>query len=259
MTDSLPLLIDIVRATDCDWLDTRFDSDTNPTDIAQQVYADIRAEVLTEAADELDRIADTFEAGGGPGPAQMLRDAAGNVRYMARKDTREGESTEAAPDFFQPGHGYTHRDGTDFLTVAVTTHPNTGERRALGWIVRNGWHNIAALDPDDWTQYDGYEPPAAPLPAALAAYVAAGTCTCRAFPTGAHRADLHNENGLVRDIVPVASGAWGALVHAHCTRCGWKSRQKWLHEEFPQSPAQTYIAGHRDHLTGKCTAEDGRR
>lgn len=130
-----------------------------------------RVEVLTEAAAELDRIADTVEArvaehygpasGISPGSAQMLRDAAGNVRYMARKDTREGESTTAAPDFFQPGHGYTHRNGTDFRCVAVTTHPNTGERRALGWIVRNGWHEAGALDPDDWTHnYDGCEPPA---------------------------------------------------------------------------------------------------
>lgn len=129
-----------------------------------------RVEVLTEAAAELDRIADTVEArvaehygpasGIGPGSAQMLRDAAGNVRYMARKDTREGESTTAAPDFFQPGHAYTHRNGSGFRCVTVTAHPNTGERRALGWIVRNGWHEAGALDPDDWTQYDGCEQPA---------------------------------------------------------------------------------------------------
>jgi hypothetical protein len=77
-----------------------------------------RAEVLTEAAAELDRIADIVEArvaehygpasGIGPGSAQMLRDAAGNVRYMARKDTGgavqapTGESTETAPSFFRP-------------------------------------------------------------------------------------------------------------------------------------------------------------
>lgn len=183
-----------------------------------------RVEVLTEAAAELDRIADTVEArvaehygpasGIGPGSAQMLRDAAGNVRYMARKDigggqppadestqlqlqTRiydslasfnavacwdvlrlaqmrqylaehlagalgpaAGESTTTTPGFFQPGHDYTHRDGSDFKCVTVTAHPITGERRALGWIIRNGRHEGATLDPDDWTQYDGYEPPA---------------------------------------------------------------------------------------------------
>lgn len=63
-------------------------------------------------------------------------------------------------DFFEPGHAYTHRDGSDFRCVAVTAHPNTGERRALGWIVRNGWHEGGALDPDDWQMYDGCQPPA---------------------------------------------------------------------------------------------------
>ena len=75
------------------------------------------------------------------------------------KSTREGEPTRPAPDFFQPGHGYTHRDGSDFYTVAVTTHPVTGEPRAFGWRIRNGLHEGAALDPDDWQQYDGCPPP----------------------------------------------------------------------------------------------------
>jgi hypothetical protein len=63
--------------------------------------AQVRTEALAEAADELDRIAEHY----GPS-AQALRDAAGNVRYMARKDTREGEPTTATPDFFQPGRTY---------------------------------------------------------------------------------------------------------------------------------------------------------
>lgn len=85
----------------------------------------------------------------------------------------------------------------------------------------------------------------------------ADTCTCRAFPTGVHRADLHDENGQVRDIVPVASEGWDALVQARCTRCGWQSRQTWLREEFTRVVAQTYIAHHRDHETGACAAEAG--
>lgn len=95
---------------------------------------------------------------------EVMRDLL-QLAEQAGKDTRggtqppAGESTEADASFFQPGHSYTHRDGTDFRTVTITTHPNTGEPRALGWIVRNGWHEPAALDPDDWTQYDGYEPP----------------------------------------------------------------------------------------------------
>jgi len=72
----------------------------------------------------------------------------------------EAAQAEPAPGFFQVGHGYTHRDGSDFLCVAVTTHPLTGEPRALGWIIRSGWHDAGALDPDDWAHaYDGCEPP----------------------------------------------------------------------------------------------------
>lgn len=85
------------------------------------------------------------------------------VRRMARA-LREAAGKDAkgapAPDFFQPGHGYTHRDGSDFYTVAVAAHPITGEIRAFGWRIRNGWHEGAALDPDDWQQYDGCQPPA---------------------------------------------------------------------------------------------------
>ena len=148
--------------------------DTHHAEFARTVLGEHRAEVLAEAAAELDRIADLVESrvaehygpasGIGLGSAQMLRDAAGNVRYMARKDTSDarqapaGESTQ--PSFFQPGHGYTHRDGSDFKCVAVDRHPLTGEARAFGWRIRNGWHEPAALDPDDWTRYDGCQPPA---------------------------------------------------------------------------------------------------
>lgn len=55
--------------------------------------AQVRAEVLAEAAAELDRMAEHY----GPS-AQVLRDAAGNVRYMAGEHTRESEPTTPAPD-----------------------------------------------------------------------------------------------------------------------------------------------------------------
>lgn len=129
-----------------------------------------RAQVLTEAADDLQRYVDTEWSGPDRATArrvwwlpriERLRDLA-----ATGKDTSDGsqppagESTQATPDFFQVGHGYTHRDGSDFKCVAITTHPLTGEPRALGWIIRNGWHDAGALDPDDWAHaYDGCEPP----------------------------------------------------------------------------------------------------
>jgi hypothetical protein len=93
-----------------------------------------------------------------------LRQAAADLDRLAGKDTDgstqppAGESTQPT-DFFQPGHAYTHRDGSDFRCLTVAPHPVTGELRAFGWRIRNGWHEGATLDPDDWQQYDGCQPP----------------------------------------------------------------------------------------------------
>ncbi len=63
----------------------------------------------------------------------------------------------ATPDFFQRGHSYTHRDGTDFRCVEVTAHPQTGERVAVGWHIDGwGWHYPAAVGINQWNhEYDG--------------------------------------------------------------------------------------------------------
>lgn len=65
------------------------------------------------------------------------------------------------PDFFQPGHGYTHLDGHDFLCVTVTTHPRTGRLYAMGWISEGGQlHRPAVEDINAWRhEYDGCKPP----------------------------------------------------------------------------------------------------
>lgn len=57
--------------------------------------------------------------------------------------------TERA-DFFEPGH--TYRDGHlwAFRCDAITTHPDDGERTALGWKLFNGEWNPYAYVPDDW-------------------------------------------------------------------------------------------------------------
>jgi hypothetical protein len=67
----------------------------------------------------------------------------------------------ADTDFFQPGHAYTHRNGSDFKCVAVTTHPQTGERLAMGWHI-DGWglHYPTAVGVNQWNhEYDGVQPP----------------------------------------------------------------------------------------------------
>ncbi|MFI2426560.1 hypothetical protein ACH5A7_21100 [Streptomyces sp. NPDC018955] len=56
-------------------------------------------------------------------------------------------------DFFQPGHTYTHvDDGTDwkFRVDTVTTHPEDGERTALGWRHFRGTWEPYAYGEDDY-------------------------------------------------------------------------------------------------------------
>ncbi|WP_329336193.1 hypothetical protein OG252_13380 [Streptomyces sp. NBC_01352] len=64
-------------------------------------------------------------------------------------------------DFFEPGHTYTESDGsTDwkFRCDAITTHPENGERTALGWRHFQGkWEPCAYFEDDfDVHQYVGH-------------------------------------------------------------------------------------------------------
>jgi hypothetical protein len=237
-----------------------------------------RAEVLTEAAAKLDRIADTVEArvtdhygaasGIGPGSADMLREAGRAVLDMAGKDTGgtpAGEPTQPAPDT-DASTAFMQLGTTPALAglraeLHVEGHPPLIGRYA-GFGSRSvGDGEALLIEPAllfHWAAEGSTKPPVdePALSADLAAYVAAGTCTCR-VTGGAHRADLHDEHGMVRDIVPETAAGWDALVHARCARCGWTSRQTWLRAEFTQRPAQSYIAKHRDQLTGACVAPKG--
>lgn len=79
--------------------------------------------------------------------------------------THEASETNAtastAPDFFQPGHSYTHRNGSTFRCVAVTTHPDGGERVALGWHTDTAdWTFAGVRNINHWNhEYDGVQPP----------------------------------------------------------------------------------------------------
>lgn len=137
----------------------------------EQLLDAFAAEVLREGADELDRVANEAEArvaahygptsGIGPGSADLVREAARMLRTATVG--RSGQPPAAtAPDFFQPGHSYTHRDGSTFRCVAVTTHPDGGERVALGWHTDTAdWTFIGVRNINHWNhEYDGVQPPA---------------------------------------------------------------------------------------------------
>lgn len=72
-----------------------------------------------------------------------------------------GSNDQPTQGFFQPGHGYTHRDGTDFLCVTVATHPASGERLAIGWRTDlTGLHFLTHRHIGHWLhEYDGCTPP----------------------------------------------------------------------------------------------------
>ncbi|MFB7461251.1 hypothetical protein [Streptomyces sp. NPDC056188] len=111
-----------------------------------------RAEVLREAADMVDAAfhGEPF-LNYPPDFADLLREKAKDIREDA-----------PAPDFFQPGHSYTHRNGSTFRCVAVTTHPDSGWRVALGWITDTaGYTFVDFRNIDHWNhEYDGVQPPA---------------------------------------------------------------------------------------------------
>jgi len=108
--------------------------------------AGVRANALAEGAALLRR-----QAGlklGRPVHNSGLR--AGAI-LLDRAADRPAANTE--PDFFQPGHTYTERDGsTDwkFRCDAITTHPEDGGRTALGWRHFRGEWSEYAYGEDDW-------------------------------------------------------------------------------------------------------------
>lgn len=111
------------------------------------------AEVLTDAADDLhhevvaNRGRDLY--GGGLHHAETrLRDRAEQLGEEAT-----AAAATATPGFYQVGHTYTEPDGlTDwkFRVDHVTTHPDDGERTALGWRHFRGEWEPYAYGEDDF-------------------------------------------------------------------------------------------------------------
>lgn len=136
----------------------------------ERLYTAVRTEVLAEEgllpkADVvawLTKKAREFRAIGtkqGQAQADAVAAMASKVEHGA---VRPDNLRMLPPDFFEPGHSYTHRDGSTFRCVAVTAHPEGGERVALGWHTDTAdWTFVAVRNINHWNyEYDGVEPPA---------------------------------------------------------------------------------------------------
>lgn len=95
------------------------------------------------------------------GSADYCAGLRAGAELLLAKVAEAGTVPAAGPEFFQPGHAYTHRNGTDFRCVAVTTHPQTGEQLAMGWHI-DSWalHYPATVGINQWNhEYDGAQAP----------------------------------------------------------------------------------------------------
>lgn len=86
------------------------------------------------------------------------------IRRMADKLSRGAvrpplsKDATPAPDFYQPGYTYSDTDPEwRFRCDSITTHPESGERTALGWRFSRGEWDAIAYGEDDWDllKFDG--------------------------------------------------------------------------------------------------------
>lgn len=106
------------------------------------------AEMMREVADFIDP-----RKSGGPYPAALLCSQHNGFGPCPGAPQCGPGLPDEQPKFFEIGTSYRSKSGV-FQCHAVTRHPGTGERRALGWQFRerDGVHQWvpAQLDPDDY-------------------------------------------------------------------------------------------------------------
>lgn len=118
---------------------------------AEQLVDAHRTETLAEVTTWLVKKAREFRALG----TRKSQAQANAVAAMASKISRGAvrpDNLRMLPDpgFFEVDRTYA-ADRWQFECLAVTSHPRTGEARAIGWhTVKSGMPSVEALDPDDW-------------------------------------------------------------------------------------------------------------
>src|SRR5690606_35171660 len=115
----------------------------------EQILDAYRAEVLAEVTTWLVKKAREYRDAG----RTVEADTASRLSSEVDRGAVRPDNLRMLPaDFFEPGRTYTHvDDGTDwkFRVDTVTTHPEDGERTALGWRhFRGQWEPIAYGEDD---------------------------------------------------------------------------------------------------------------
>jgi hypothetical protein len=117
---------------------------------AAETTGDTRTDVINRAIQAYAQLANTVAAGG----RVLVETSAGDMDGEVDLDTRATPEEPAAPDFFQPGTTYTNRENPQydwrFRCDAVTTHPEDGERTALGWRHFRGEWEPYTYGEGDW-------------------------------------------------------------------------------------------------------------
>jgi hypothetical protein len=118
---------------------------------AEQLVDAHRAEVLAEATTWLVKKAREYRATRN----KLGRTQADTTAVLASKIARGAVRPDNRlmlpdPKFFEVDRTYA-ADRWQFHCLAVTSHPRTGEARAIGWYTsKTGLPSVEALDPDDW-------------------------------------------------------------------------------------------------------------
>ncbi|WP_432053658.1 hypothetical protein [Streptomyces sp. bgisy022] len=109
-----------------------------------------RAEVLTEVTTWLVKKAREFRAAN----QTVQGDTASILASKIERGAIRANNTRMLPaDFYEPGHTYTnpeHDTDWKFRVDTVTTHPDNGERTALGWRHSRGEWEPYAYGEDDY-------------------------------------------------------------------------------------------------------------
>lgn len=110
-----------------------------------------RVEVLNEAAEVAVRFARACgDSEAGQYAASVAARIGAELRLMAAAGQAPAPQPETAPDFYQPGHTYAAQQGWKFRVDTITTHPEDGERTALGWRFWNDTWEPYAYGEGDW-------------------------------------------------------------------------------------------------------------